>query len=400
MHHIGLVGGFVTAVLHGSQRRAAELASVERQASWLAAIGAGVLVLAAATGATGYAGGSAIDDDAWSALFASLDEVAAIARSQRLELAVHLHWGTVIEKAAHVDRFLAGCRHGLCLDTGHLALGGSDPLDVARRAGERVRHVHLKDVDAPLAAGIRAGTLDYAAAVRRGLYRALGDGAAHIGELLTMLREAGYAGWYVLEQDAILEIRADELDLEGIAQAALFWTTGTGLSADPSRTATLVALDAARGTRVPDLDHRPDLWPAGADPRAWAQEAIRRASVVVGDLDEVEMATGERDPDRAATALLTLGPDLVVVKLGPDGALARTRQERATAPAIPVDVVCGLGAGDAFGAALCHGLLARWDLARTLRSANAAGAIAASRLACADAMPTADEVEELLRVDA
>jgi 5-dehydro-2-deoxygluconokinase len=197
-----------------------------------------------------------------------------------------------------------------------------------------------------------------------------------------------------------IEIRADELDLEAIAEAALFWTTGTGLSADPSRTATLVALDAARGTRVHDLDHRPDLWPPGADPRAWAREAIRRASVVVGNLDEVEMATGERDPDRAAAALLALGPDLVVVKLGPDGALARTRQERATAPAIPVDVVCGLGAGDAFGAALCHGLLARWDLTRTLRSANAAGAIVASRLACADAMPTLDEIADLVRVHA
>lgn len=197
-----------------------------------------------------------------------------------------------------------------------------------------------------------------------------------------------------------MEIRAEELDREAIAEAALFWTTGTGLSAEPSRTATLVALDAARGIRVHDLDHRADLWPGDADPRAWAREAVRRASVVVGNRDEAEMATGERDPERAAAALLVLGPDLVVVKLGPAGALARSREDRATAPAIPVEVVCGLGAGDAFGAALCHGLLERWDLARTLRFANAAGAIVASRLACADAMPTAGEVEDLLRVRA
>ncbi len=125
---------------------------------------------------------------------------------------------------------------------------------------------------------------------------------------------------------------------------------------------------------------------------------MRRASVVVGNLDEFEMATGLRDPDRAADAVLALGPDLVIVKLGPDGALARARHERATAAAIAIDVVNGLGAGDAFGGALCHGLLSRWDLARTLRFANAAGAIVASRLACADAMPTAGEVEDLLRV--
>lgn len=197
-----------------------------------------------------------------------------------------------------------------------------------------------------------------------------------------------------------MEIRADELDLGAIAGVPLLWTTGTGLSDEPSRTATLAALDAARGMRVHDLDHRPDLWPAASDPRRWAGEAIRRASVVVGNLDEVAMATGERDADRAADALLGLGPDLVVVKLGPAGALARTRQERATAPALPVEVLCGLGAGDAFGGALCHGLLAKWELERTLRFANAAGAIVASRLACADAMPTVDEVEDLLRVRA
>lgn len=197
-----------------------------------------------------------------------------------------------------------------------------------------------------------------------------------------------------------MEIASDELDLDGIARAALFWTTGTGLSAEPSRTATLVGLDAARGVRVHDLDHRASFWPSLEDARGWAREAVRRATVVVGNVDEVEMATGERDPERAAEALLRLGPDVAVVKLGPAGALARTRTERANAPAVPVDVVCGLGAGDAFGAALCHGLLARWDLERTLRFANAAGAIVASRLACADAMPTAAEIEDLLRVRA
>lgn len=193
-----------------------------------------------------------------------------------------------------------------------------------------------------------------------------------------------------------MEIARDELDLEAIARVPLLWTTGTGLSDEPSRTATLAALDAARGIRVHDLDHRPAFWPSPDVARRWASEAVRRATVVVGNTDEVEMATGERDPERAADALLASGPDLAIVKLGPDGAMARTRTDRAVAPAIPVEVLCGLGAGDAFGGALCHGLLAQWDLGRTLAFANAAGAIVATRLACADAMPTMDEVEGLL----
>jgi 5-dehydro-2-deoxygluconokinase len=197
-----------------------------------------------------------------------------------------------------------------------------------------------------------------------------------------------------------MEIGGDDLDLDAISLARVFWTTGTGLSDEPSRSATLAALDAARGTRIHDLDHRSAFWPSLGEARRWAQEAIRRATVVVGNVDEVEMATGERDPDRAADALLAHGPELAVVKLGADGALARTRTERATAAAVPIEVLCGLGAGDAFGGALVHGLLAAWPLARTLAFANAAGAIVASRLACADAMPTADEVEDLLSADA
>jgi inosose dehydratase len=203
-HGLRLVGGFVTAVLHDPSVRAAQLADVERQAAWLGSLGAEVLVLAAATGQTGYATSGAIDDAGWTALFASLDEVAAIASRRHLTLAVHPHFGTVIERAADIDRFLSGCAHGLCLDTGHIALGGADPVEVAERAGARVRHVHLKDIYPELAARVREGTVDYAPAVRRGLYRALGDGSARIGEVIELLEGRDYAGWYVLEQDVML----------------------------------------------------------------------------------------------------------------------------------------------------------------------------------------------------
>jgi 5-dehydro-2-deoxygluconokinase len=193
-----------------------------------------------------------------------------------------------------------------------------------------------------------------------------------------------------------MTLSQDDLPREAIADAALFWTTGTGLSAEPSRAATLDALDGARGIRVHDLDHRPSLWPKGEEPRRWAIEAARRATVIIGNTDEVEMATGTRDAGSAARVLLDAGAEVVVVKRGMGGAAAFTGDGSVEVPAIQVEIVCGLGAGDAFGGALAHGMLAGWDLARTLAFASAAGAIVASRLACADAMPTVTEVDTLL----
>jgi len=193
-----------------------------------------------------------------------------------------------------------------------------------------------------------------------------------------------------------MTITVDELPQDAIRDAQVFWTTGTGLSAEPSRSATLLALETARGMRFHDLDHRPALWAAGEDPSRWAMEAARRANVIVGNTDEMEMATGQRDPARAASALLALGAEVVVVKRGLEGASAFTIEGGVTVPGIKVDVVCGLGAGDAFGGALAHGMLAKWHLPHALAFANAAGAIVASRLACADAMPTPQEVEALL----
>jgi 5-dehydro-2-deoxygluconokinase len=193
-----------------------------------------------------------------------------------------------------------------------------------------------------------------------------------------------------------MTLTVDELPRDAIRDAALFWTTGTGLSGQPSRAATLAALETAKGIRVHDLDHRPALWSGGEDPRRWAMEAAARATVIIGNLDELEMATGTRDPAAAARMLLARGPEVVVVKRGPDGASAVTRDGSIDVPAIHIEVVCGLGAGDAFGGALAHGMLGKWELARTLAFANAAGAIVASRLACADAMPTVAEVDALL----
>ncbi|TMG62779.1 MAG: 5-dehydro-2-deoxygluconokinase [Chloroflexi bacterium] len=195
-----------------------------------------------------------------------------------------------------------------------------------------------------------------------------------------------------------MNIARDDLDLGAIAAAPLFWTTGTGLSDEPSRTATLAALDARRrrDITIHDLDHRHHLWRSGDDPRRWAREAVKRATVIVGNTDEVEMATTTRDPRAAAAALLDLGAKLAIVKRGGAGVYARTADEELSVAAVEIPVLNGLGAGDAFGGALCHGLLAGWPLRRTLEAANAAGAIVASRLACADAMPTLGEIETIV----
>ena len=198
-----------------------------------------------------------------------------------------------------------------------------------------------------------------------------------------------------------LEIHASELDLDAIRAARIFWVTGTGLSQQPSREATLAALRARdrESTTIFDLDYRPMFWSSREQARRWYAEALPYATVAVGNQDEADTAVGVRDPKEAAAALHARGVGLAVIKQGPRGVLASRRSgEQVEVPPVPVDVVNGLGAGDAFGGALCHGLLAGWDLETTMRFANAAGAIVASRLACSDAMPTEKEVRELLEV--
>ncbi|MBV9207052.1 MAG: 5-dehydro-2-deoxygluconokinase [Actinobacteria bacterium] len=195
-----------------------------------------------------------------------------------------------------------------------------------------------------------------------------------------------------------LVINAGELDTGAIREARVFWVTGTGLSEEPSRTATLTALEARNkhGITVLDLDYRPMFWPSRQEARRWVQQALPYVSVAVGNLDECETAVGEREPLAAARTLHEFGVSLAVVKQGPKGVLADDGTTKTQVPPVPVTVLNGLGAGDAFGGALCHGLLAGWDLERVMRFANAAGAIVASRLACSDAMPAAAEVEALL----
>ena len=195
-----------------------------------------------------------------------------------------------------------------------------------------------------------------------------------------------------------LQVTTAELDLQAVRDARIFWFTLTGLSEEPSRAAHHAALEARAGAThtIFDLDYRPMFWEDPAEATAQVARAIEHVTVAVGNREECEVAVGETEPLRAADALLERGVELAIVKQGPKGVLAKTRDEAIEVPPHFVDVINGLGSGDAFGGALCHGLLQGWDLERLLRFANVAGAIVATRRECSTAMPDASEVEAIL----
>jgi 5-dehydro-2-deoxygluconokinase len=195
-----------------------------------------------------------------------------------------------------------------------------------------------------------------------------------------------------------------DFDRDAVNDVPLFWVTGTGLSAEPSRSTLLELLGARaagaasdRRFTVIDLDYRPMFWSSAAEASRWMRQALEHVTVAVGNEIEAEVTVGERDPRRAADALLELGVELAVVKRGGEGVLAATRAQTIELPPVRLEVLNGLGAGDAFGGTLAHALVNGWELERAIELANAAGALAASRLACADDFGTLEEIEAVLQ---
>src|SRR5258705_3734774 len=199
------VGGFVPVVLHDPAHDPAP--EIERALEGFIAAGAGTLVLAAATGEDGYDARPVLDETGWSTLLANLDRLAAIAETQGVRGTLHPHVGTMVENADDVNRVLEGSSIGLTLDTGHLLIGGVDPVVLTLQHADRIRHTHLKDVDAAWAAKVQTGEASYTDAVRQGMYRPLGRGDIDLAAIVTALEKVGYDGWYVLEQDTILQAR-------------------------------------------------------------------------------------------------------------------------------------------------------------------------------------------------
>jgi inosose dehydratase len=202
------VGGFVPVVLHDEGRDPIE--QVGGAIDGLVATGAPVVVLAAATGRDGYDDRPALDEAGWSTLVAGLDRLDRYAADRGLRATLHPHVGTMVATRDEVARVLDRCGIALCLDTGHLLIGGTDPVRLAREHSDRVAHVHLKDVDAAWARKVGSGEVDYADAVARGLYRPLGRGDVDIAQIVAVLERSGYGGWYVLEQDTVLDAAASD----------------------------------------------------------------------------------------------------------------------------------------------------------------------------------------------
>jgi len=197
------VGGFLPVLLHDAARD--PLPEVGRFIDASLATGAGVVVLAAYTGVDGYDERPVLGEDAWGVLMRHLDRIAELAAARGIVAALHPHVGTLVETGAETERVIAGSQIGLCVDTGHLLVGGADPVALTAAHPGRVVHVHLKDVDATRAARVRSGETTFGAAVRDGMFRPLGEGDVGIESMVRTLEDAGYDGWYVLEQDVMLD---------------------------------------------------------------------------------------------------------------------------------------------------------------------------------------------------
>lgn len=224
-HELGLVGGFLAVPLHDEATVGQTAEAAARSAELLAAGGADVLVLAAATGLDGYDERPALTPDQWRTLVDTTGLIGGRAAEAGLRTVLHPHVGTHVETTAEVERFLADSELPLCIDTGHLLIGGTDPVELVRAAPHRVGHVHLKDVRADLADAVREGRVSYTEAVANGVYVPLGDGDVDLPELLKLLRDNDYDGWYVLEQDTALpeeDTGADRLPAQATARSLAY----------------------------------------------------------------------------------------------------------------------------------------------------------------------------------
>jgi inosose dehydratase len=203
-YELRVVAGFVPLTLHRATSKQSVPEVALGAARLLSQCGADVMVVAAASGVRGYEGSAELDDGEWRTLTETLDQVIDIGAEHALNVALHPHYGTVIDTPETIKRLIESSPVSLCIDTGHLTIGGADPVEVAVAAGDRVAHVHLKDVDRGLAEDVRAGALGYRDAVQNGLYRPLGAGDVDVASIVTLLENSGYRGWYVLEQDTVL----------------------------------------------------------------------------------------------------------------------------------------------------------------------------------------------------
>lgn len=228
-HGLQAVGGFTPLLLHVPGRD--PLPEVDRILDGYVASGSEILILSAVTGSVGYDARPQLDEAEWQRLLSNLDRVATLAADRSVQAVLHPHVGTMIETGQEVQQVLDGSSISLCLDTGHLLIGGTDPAELARQAPERIAHLHLKDVDSTIAAKVQSGQLAYSEAVHKGMYRPLGQGDVDVPAIVGRVRAHGYHGWYVLEQDTIVtEEPRDEGPVADVRTSAEYLRTVLGQS--------------------------------------------------------------------------------------------------------------------------------------------------------------------------
>jgi inosose dehydratase len=201
-HHLTAVGGFTPVLMHRAGHD--PLPGINRILAGYDATHAEVLVLSAVSGLDGYDARPVLDEDGWSRLLKNLDRISAVAAEHHVRAVLHPHVGTMVENGDEVQRVLEGSTISLCLDTGHLLIGGTDPAQLTRQSPDRIAHTHLKDVDSTIASKVRGGRLSYSEGVVKGMYRPLGTGDVDVAAIVNTLQGNGYAGWFTLEQDTIL----------------------------------------------------------------------------------------------------------------------------------------------------------------------------------------------------
>ena len=202
-HNMTAVGGFVPVILHRADHD--PLPAVKKELESYKAAGAKVLVLAANSGIDGYDAKLPVLSDAdWQILFNNLNRLQQVAAEVGVKAVLHPHVGTMIETQDHVMRVVAGSTIPFCLDTGHMIIGGTDPVAFAQNHAGRVAHSHLKDVDLSWAKKVQSNELSYYDAVVQGMYRPLGQGDVDIRTIVRSLIKSGYTGWFVLEQDNVI----------------------------------------------------------------------------------------------------------------------------------------------------------------------------------------------------
>ena len=209
-HRLSVVAGPAQAILHHHDIGGLELAHLDGQANWLAALGAETMVLSAMPPRTASADhGIVLSSMGWAHLLHLIGSVQHVCSRHKIRLAVQPRYGSMIQGPADIERLLVSTEAGLCLDTGHLVLVGADPVEVLELGAGRIQHVHLNDIDANLALQVREYGLDYAEAISRDLYKPLGTGDASVDRVVEALRRTGYRGWYTLNQDTRLPSAED-----------------------------------------------------------------------------------------------------------------------------------------------------------------------------------------------